>query len=217
MSGKKLILFLSGIALLAFGGSFAVSFFLMGPEPVPEKVQADPNDKLVDSSPVMANLARLDDLTPKEKDLQMLAAEVREAKDQVRRRREAVEADEERLAMARKEIEDQAKGLEQLRLEVAEAVRKVKKERQLLEQTRLEISQQEQRNIQRTALVYEKTSSTAAADIITNMCTDGQEEYAAKILYTMQPRSAAKVLGKVRDPSLAARLTQLLKRIKSKE
>ena len=79
--------------------------------------------------------------------------------------------------------------------------------------SRIQIAKQETENLKKIAARYEKMDSTAAAEILTAMCENGQPADAVKILYIMSERSAGKVIGEIADRKLAAQLLEQMKRI----
>ena len=92
----------------------------------------------------------------------------------------------------------------------AAALRKAKVD---LEKTRITVTADEQKNLKRAAAIYDKMDPESAAKIVEDMCDNGQEEDAAKILHYMQERSVAKLLAAIADKKKVARLNELMKRI----
>ena len=61
------------------------------------------------------------------------------------------------------------------------------------------------------AATYEKMSSSDAAEILTQMCRNGQEQDVVKILFLTSDRATGKILSAITDRELAGRLTEKMK------
>ncbi len=91
----------------------------------------------------------------------------------------------------------------------------------MLLKTRIEIEQSEKQNLMLIAATYDKMNASNAGEIFTNMSkisepgSNGIRDV-VKILYYMNERTKAKVLGELVsiEPKLAAVLSQELKKIR---
>jgi flagellar motility protein MotE (MotC chaperone) len=217
MKGKLKIPLLCVLA----AGSFAVSYLLTGRLGPPPAAPADANDAGGAAAdlfnvPGARQVTRVT-ASMKERELDALIKEVRLKIDTYKRKEAELTKRESRVAMAAAALDKQAEDLERLRLKLVAPLARLREAKAALEQTRLRIGRQEQANLKRTAKIYDKMDAARASEILTNMCTDAQEQEAVKILRYMTDRAAAKLLGEMADRSLAARLCQHLKRVQEDE
>jgi len=216
---KVAILMLMGLGAATFGASYGVSLWLGASTgaaaadiaqevvvPDGEKTDADAD---ADAEVATAHLG--------EKHLMALVRQVRAKLDDCRQREKDLEAHQRRLQVARDDLRKEAQHMETLRARLAAAASKLKETRAALEKTRLDVSSDEQRNLRHTAEIYDTMDAEAAADIVTSMCGNEQEDDAAKILHFMKERSVAKLLAAIDDRNLVANLCQKLKRIREPE
>ena len=221
MTGKKLVIIvIGGLGLLSFAVSFVLSTFLGGS---PQPASAGPAGEGASGAQGRA-LAQMSGLgqpavLPKAKQLDELIKEVRFRIQEYRRKQEALERREKRLRLAEELLKKQAKDLESLRMELVAPLTGLRETKAKLEQTRILIAKQEETNLKRTAAVYEKMDATSGGGIFVQMCADGQESDAVKILYCMSERAAAKLLAEIErtDQPLAAKLSAMMKRIQPEE
>ena len=153
-------------------------------------------------------------LKPDEKVVEELARELRRKIDKYNRLLAQFEQREKRIRIAEEQLKRQAQELENLRIRLVAPLTSLKEAQASLAQSRVVIEQQEKENLKRMATVYEKMDAAAGSRILMGMCASGQEDDAAKILYYMSQRSAAKLLGEMSDEKLAAKLCEKMKRIK---
>ncbi len=212
---KTLILILVTIGLAGFGLSFAATRFLaVGPK---EATGESPGGRPGVSpgrpgEDAFAQATRLE-----ERHLYDLIGEVRKKLREADRRDAQLALDENRVKMVREELKEEAQRLEDLRVQVAAAVAGLKEARAQLQKDRVAIQEEEEANLKRLAGSYNTMSAEAASAILESMCHNDQQEDAVKILRYMNERNVGKVLSAVRDPALAARLSDGLKRIQQSE
>lgn len=216
MTGKKLVIIvIGGLGLLSFAVSFLLSTFLGGS---PQPASAGPAGEGATGAQGQA-LAQLGlgqpAVLPKAKQLGVLIKEVRFRIHEYQRKQKALERREKRLRLAEQLLKKQAKELESLRMELVAPLTGLRETKAKLEQTRILIAKQEETNLKRTAAVYEKMDATSGGGIFVQMCADGQENDAVKILYCMSERAAAKLLAEIEGTNqpLAAKLSAMMKRI----
>ena len=221
MTGKKLVIIvIGGLGLLSFAVSFVLSTFLGG-SPQPASAGPGGEDASGAQGRALAQMGGLGQpaVLPKAKQLDELIKEVRFRIHEYRRKQKALERREKRLGLAEELLKKQAKDLESLRMELVAPLTGLRETRAKLEQTRILIAKQEETNLKRTAAVYEKMDATSGGGIFVQMCADGQENDAVKILYCMSERAAAKLLAEIErtDQPLAAKLSAMMKRIQPEE
>ena len=110
-------------------------------------------------------------------------------------------------------LKEQARELEQLRIQLVAPLNELKKAQQRLRQSRIRITKQELANLKRIAQFNEKKDPATAAETLVVMCKNKQYDDAVKILYLMSERSAGKVLSEMTDRELEAQLYQRMKLI----
>ncbi len=209
---KLRLIVIGGLALVSFAGAFVVALTTGGPEP--EEVRLGPNGEKPGEILAATGISQLERLSPKEHQLDRLIKEMRqEIKSYETRKRELVLL-EKRTQLAEENLRRQAQELENLRVEIASALAPLKEERAKLVRERVRISREERQNLQRVASVYSKMSSDAAAATLTQMMSDGQEKDAVRILHFMDERSAGKILAEFEDKTTAAKISEMMKRIR---
>ena len=214
MSGKKLVIIvIAGLGAL----SFAVSFLLSGrrgaPPAAPPADQAAQAGSQLQQQMALAGLSEDVQLQPKAKQLDELIRDVRMRIAEYRHKVEKLEQREQRLRLAEGLLKTQAKDLEALRMELVAPLTRLKEAKAELEQGRVRIAQEELKNLKRLATTYEKMDATSGSEALTAMCANKQEDDAVKILYFMSERSAAKLLAKMPDKTLVAKLSGKIKKI----
>lgn len=83
-----------------------------------------------------------------------------------------------------------------------------------LEKKKIEFDVAERRNIERIAGLMDAMSPESAASTLKQMADGGKLEVAAKVLATMKDRNAARALGELADPALAAQLLDKMRMLK---
>ncbi len=82
-----------------------------------------------------------------------------------------------------------------------------------LDALQIAIEQAEKSNLKKMAEIYSKMDAERASEILTEMYSADQQETVVKIVYLMEGRSAAKVLGAITDSKVGADITERLKRV----
>lgn len=210
MAGKKLVIIvMAGLGIVSFAASFVLSGLLGGsPEPAPAAETAGATPPTPG-----AELAAAEGVVPKAKHLEELIKELRLRIAECREKESRLEQREMRIGLAEELLKKQAKELESLRMELVAPLTQLKEAKAELERTMVVIARQEEANLKKTAAIYEKMEPAAGGAILSQMCANQQEQDVVKILHLMSERSAAKVLAEMPDKSLAARLSEKMKRI----
>lgn len=211
MSKGKTILVLGGLGAASFAISAAVSVFL-GPKPAPsaggKTPTTAPAGRLVAGLP--AGEAKL---SIREKELQDLIHELQARLQECDARQKALDQREQRLTITQELLKKQIQDLEDLQVRLLGPLSTLKEEQAKLERSRLAVSRQEQANLKKTALIYEKMDPAQGGKILADMCKNQQLDDAVKILHYMNERAAANVFAEMTDKALAAKLTARLKEI----
>ena len=215
---KFAILILMGLAAATFGASYGVSLWL-GTQTGSAAAEVT-EDILTEEGGTDADAAQMPEAATAhlgEKHLMALVRQVRAKLDDCRQRESDLAAQQRRLDVARDDLRTEARHLETLRARLASAAARLKETRTALEETRLAVRADEEKNLKHTAEIYDAMDAEAAAEIIQNMCTNQQDEDAAKILHFMKERAVAKLLAAIPDPALVADLCRKMKRIREPE
>jgi flagellar motility protein MotE (MotC chaperone) len=223
---KKMIILTVLAGLLSFAVCFAVSIlFSGGAENAEIAGTQDANAAGVsamgesqsasESEPLLPQVSGSDGMP--EKQLKDLVYDLRQKMTEYDEKLKSLEAEKQRLEIARGQLEQDIEKLDALRADLAGSINQLKTERDRLLKTRIEISELEKKNLTAIAASYDKMDSASAGKILADM-TGGQNgsiNDAVKILYYMGDRNKAKVLASLADiePSLAANLSQKLKTI----
>ncbi|HUT61440.1 MAG TPA: hypothetical protein VNA25_26635 [Phycisphaerae bacterium] len=214
MAGKKMILLLVSLGVLTFACSVVLSM-LFGPKPQPPATEDESDEQPLAAMTVAAGLAGGQaKLTPKETQLGELIRELRVRINECKRRERQIEQREERFVIARELLKQQITDLENLQVQLLGPLTSLKQERAKLDQSRVLVAQEERANLKKAATIYDKMDPASSSQILAGMCENSRMEDAVKILYYMTERSAAKVLAALTDRSMAASLTESLKRIR---
>jgi flagellar motility protein MotE (MotC chaperone) len=80
---------------------------------------------------------------------------------------------------------------------------------------RLEVEASEKKNIDKLATVYDSLAPESAAPLLKEMAEKGQLDMAAKILFQMKERNAARVLEAMNDPSLEFQIVSRIRTLKA--
>ncbi len=216
MSGKMRLMMIAGLGLLSFAGFFLLSVLTQPTEVTREQLEAKQGQAVQGMQRALASAAigKLETLSPKERVLDQLIKEMRTEITAYEQRKRELTLLEKRTQLAQEALRRQVQELENLRIEVASALTPLKEERAKLQRERIRIDREEAANLKRVALVYEKMIPQAAAATLERMMSNQQERDAVRIVHFMQERSAGKVLGEIKDPAVAARLSELMKRIR---
>lgn len=222
--GIKHIIILASAAVVSFTGAFAAAWLTR-----PAAAGAiEPNNA---STAVAIQQAGFEQSKEKsrqralaEEQLRALIRQLQDKIQQYQQKLQALEADKQRAEMAAKQLHDQIKRLEDLRVEVAAAVATLKAEKDELARTRIRIEQAEQANLRLLANTYDKMDPDSAAKLLVNMCKAKTQlprdmttniEDAVKLLFYMNEKRRAAVLGSMMqvDPDVTAFLALRIKQI----
>ena len=210
MSKSKAILVIGGLGAASFAVSAALSMFL-GPKPAPQTGKAPTTAPALPlAGGVPGGEGRL---SLREKELQDLIRDLQARLHECDARQKGLDQREERLAITQEVLKKQIKDLEDLQVRLLGPLSTLREEQAKLEKGRLAIALEEQANLKKTALIYEKMDAAQGGKILADMCKNQQLDDAVKILHYMGERSAANIFAEMTDKGLAAKLTARLKEI----
>jgi flagellar motility protein MotE (MotC chaperone) len=216
MSKKMRIILVAGLLVLSFALSCGVSL-LLAPSPAPRLAApttapaARPGEDLLAAVPMVA---KPEGLQPRQRQLEELIRDVRARRAECIEMRQRLEQEAKRMEVARALLKKEGEDLEKLRFRLVGPLTELREAKADLEKSRILIAKEERANLKRTAAIYEKMDPASGSEILEEMCANQQETDAAKILRYMSERSAAKVLAGIKDKALAAKLSDMLKRMR---
>lgn len=212
MSRKMKLLVVAVLAVLIFGGSFAV-FYTVGASERKAR-SLDPNrspDPLMNpTSPV----AKLEKLSLTEHELEKLILEVRRKLAECETRQSSLDQQAQRIEIAQQDLKHQAEEIENLRLSLVAPLKELREARLELERTRILVAKEERLRLQNMARMFESMDPLMGAQTLTTMLEGGQADDAARIVYFMDDRRAAKLVGEITDKTIAAKLLERVKRVR---
>jgi flagellar motility protein MotE (MotC chaperone) len=236
---KKHIIIAAAAGLLFFIGAFAAAWLFGRPgEPAPEiATAAQQTTTPTQPAEPNAEIAEAQTQTPDEqekakgmtqKQLKGLVYEVREKIQTYEGKMKELDVREARVAMTQETLRKDTEEMNKLRVELAALVANLKEQRSKLLETRAEIAKSEKANLTSIAATYDKMDPASASKIISSMCTKqleagrvegGPIDDAVKILFFMNERTKAKLLGEMvtSEPKLTAVLCQRLKKVVEQE
>lgn len=154
-----------------------------------------------------------------ERQLQHLIYDVREKMREYNLREREQAAESARIELARKSLQDDIEQLNQLREQLDIKLASLKEKEEQIQKTVFEIEGIERANLQRLAATYDRMDAAQAGRIMVTMAANNQLQDVVKILYYMNDRNAARVLGEIgaTQPEVAGVLSLQLKRVKEGE
>jgi len=213
MSGKKLIIIVAVLALASFGGTFVMTQMLQPKvEPVmtPEKLKRAEQDK--------TTLAGIEKTAMGDRvQLGSLIEEVKRLKVKLTRETQALAEREKRIQISAGQLQEAARELESMRLQLAAPLVKLKGLKQELEETRLKITLEETANLKNNAKTLEQMKSDKASKMLEDMCKGSQMEDAARLLHFTNDRTKGDLLSNITDTTVTAKLFDMLKKIRQEE
>lgn len=225
---KMHLIIMVAIGVVSFGGTFGITFLIKKAQPavavspvvesseVSEQSSESMHDKDygLDMSPRSGRFGG-NDLTREmtEKQLKNLIFDIR---SEMKTRIKKDKVSEERIELAREALKQDIEELGELREKLASAVAYLKDREEGLKNLMLEIDATEKANMTKIAGRYDKMGSREASTIMIMMNKNNQLEDVVLILYYMDDKTGAKLLGEIAktEPQLASLLTVQLKRVK---
>jgi flagellar motility protein MotE (MotC chaperone) len=209
---KKLPFIIIGVlGLAAFAGSLLWSMKQAPPKTEVAKNPSESNVPVTVSGGIVNGDGKL---TPKEKQLDELIGELRVKIADNKRKEKELDERQGRLAIAQEILKKQTKELEDVQIQILTPLTALKEEQARLEKSRIRIRQEEKVNLKKMATVYEKMEPAAGGAILSVMCENKQVDNVVKILHFMSEKAAASVMDSLADKTLAAKLTEMLQRVR---
>jgi flagellar motility protein MotE (MotC chaperone) len=215
MSGKKRLIIIGVLGLVSFAACFALSL-MTGDKPTGDGQQGRRGGQSMmgGDSVAAAAIGKLQSLSPKERELDALIKEMRREIQAYEGKKRELRLMERRISLAQEGLRQQAKELEDLRIDVAASLTPLKDARAKLVRERVRITREEAENLRKVAAVYENMQADACAETLAEMVKSGRETVAVGILREMSDRSTAKVLSQFSDKKMAADLSEMMKRVR---
>jgi len=220
---KKIHIIIAAVAgLVCFGGSFFVTRLLKKPVPViPEIAETQQESQLSafdgNFQVAMASTSSAPQEDAKFKNMQIrqlqnLVYDIRERMKEHRQKESGLSLEEERIQTAKSNLQADIERLEKLRVELTASLSALKREQENLKTSKMEITKIERTNMQLIASKYDKMKPEQSCPIVTQMIANRQLKDVVMILYYMDDKTAAKLLGSL-EPKIAAVLLDSLKRV----
>lgn len=220
---KKIHIIIAAVAgLVCFGGSFFATRLLKKPVPaipeIAETQQELQRSGFGDNFQVaMASTSSAPQEDAKFKNMQIrqlqnLIYDIRESMKEHRQKENGLAREEQRIQTAKNNLQADIERLEKLRVELTASLSALKREQENLKTSKMEITKIEKTNMQLIAGKYDQMKPEQSSPIVTQMIANKQINDVVMILYYMEDKKAAKLLGSL-DPKIAAALLERLKRV----
>lgn len=227
---KSQILILAAAGTVSFMGTFGATWYakssqaksnipskfiedLGSPDGTEQELAVDNQDKFKKTIPnTKGDLV----MNMSEKQLKGLIYDVRMKLKEYEQKEGELTRREKQIAMARATLEKDIERLNKLNSQLAVTFSDLKLQEENLKNSMIEVGTVEKNNMQKLALMYDKMDSAQSSIVFIDMIENRQLEMATKIVYYMQDRTAAKVIGEIADskPQMSSMLTQELKKVK---
>jgi flagellar motility protein MotE (MotC chaperone) len=220
---KKIHIIIAAVAgLVCFGGSFFATKLLKKPVPaIPEIAETQQESQqtafgddfqiaMASTSSAPQEDARFKNMQIRQ--LQNLIYDIRERTKEHRQKENGLAREEQRIQTAKNNLQADIERLEKLRVELTASLSALKREQENLKTSQMEITKIEETNMKLIAGKYDKMKPEQSSPIVTQMIANQQLKDVVMILYYMEDKTAAKLLGSL-DPKIAAALLDRLKRI----
>lgn len=151
-----------------------------------------------------------------ERQLKHLIHDIRDKLQENTKRQQELDTEAERLEISRNALQEDIDRLNELRDKLNVTLASIQQKEAQLQNSIVEIEAIERSNYQRLASMYDKMDSTQAGRVMISMAASNQLQDSVKILYYMNERIAAQLLGEiaVTQPDLASLISMQLKRVK---
>jgi len=142
-------------------------------------------------------------------EITQLIGQLRSQRQEYQKKLDGLAERERRVQQTQENLTQQARDIDNLKIEAEAALRKIETARRQLQNSYVLMSEVESRNLQRLAAVYESMDPAAAAKIVGGM----DESAATKLLAVMSERKSGKVM-EVMDPDRARALSEQMRLLK---
>jgi len=219
---KKLHIIIAVAAgLVCFAGTFFATKLLKKPVPViPEVTEQLENQQTQTGEEFQIAHASPSTLPHEDtnfknmliRELQNLIYDIRERMKDHKQKETELAREEQRIQTAKNNLQKDIERLEELRVELTATLSAMKQEQTNLKTSMMEISDLEKTNMQLIAGRYDNMKPEQSGPIVTQMIANKQIKDVVMILYYMNDKKAAKLLGALK-PEIAAVLMDRLKRV----
>ncbi len=226
---KTQVIVMVGVGVFSFAASFGVNWFRHQKAAQAAVAESDPQmpEAAIDGrrqpgvGGSLANAGRLSENIDEqvgltERELQNLIYDVREKIRQNQQREKELAKEAERIELARQGLQEDVERLNEIGATLDMKLLRLKEKEDQLQQMIIDIEKAERTNIERLAATYDKMDPSQSGKIMMNMAANNQMADVVKILYYMNERNAARVLGEIgsTQPDVAAALSLQLKRVR---
>jgi len=213
MSGKRKIVVIVGAGAASFAGAMALAIFTAKPAPPVAKGDANAHqgEAVAAGETPQAEEGRP---VPQQRQMEDLIRELQVRIAEYKQKEQSLAEREGRMAMTQDLLRKQSKDLENQLVRLLAQQASLSKEQEKLDKGRLLIVQEEKANLKKTAAIYEKMDASNGGRILSGLVDNLQMDDAVRILHYMNERAAAKILAEITDKTLAARLTEMLKKVR---
>lgn len=212
MSGKIKLIILVVLMIVSFAAAFLATRLFSSkppPQPGPEIAKV----RLPNAMPGEEEGL----VSPDDKQVSDLVKTLRARIDMYNQKLQELTEKEKRLQKTQEDLKKQADELADLQAKLNAPLNNLKTQIEDLKKTQVVIKQDHRENLVQIASVYAKMAPAEASQVLQTMCSNRQDEDAAKILYFVSlqsDRQAGKIVDSFSDKAVAARLVELMKRIR---
>lgn len=214
MSGKKMLIIMVVLGLVAFSGAFVLTRVFQESPETPESGKTGGGAES-ESTPLAG--AETVMLSPREVALEKLISDLQHEKQQLDQRLRALNERKQRIAIAADQIKTASLELESMRVQLAAPLIPLKGLIQNLEATRILIRKEQVARLEDNAKTLAAMTADKSAGIVTSMCAGERMDDAARVVWFMPDRDRAKMLGAMPDDKVVAELLDRVKKIRQEE
>lgn len=222
---KTHVIILAAAGLLSFSASFGVSWFKRqnaAPPVLPPEAETSATGLTRSATDVRESVSYaglrgtdMETVGMTERQLQHLIYDVREKMRVYDTRQKELDEQAQRVHITRQSLEEDIEQLNRLREKLDTTLAALKEREDRIQDTLIQIEEVERGNLQRLATTYDRMDVEQAGRIMMSMAANNQLQDVVKILYYMNDRNAARLLGEIGStrPEVAGVLSMQLKRV----
>ena len=229
---KYQIIVMVALGAFSFAASFGLNWFrkqkaadaaVLPQEPPASETTAGPSAQRAAMAPEISARYGPQDIDEQmgltERQLQHLIYDVREKMNEYNRRERELAEEAARLELVRQSLQEDIEQLNELRETLDMKLAAINEKEEQIRNTLIAVEEVERVNLERLGATYDKMDAVQAGKIMVNMAANNQLQDVVKILYYMNERNAARVLGQIGStrPEVASVLSLQLKRVQEGE
>jgi len=229
---KYQIIVMVALGAFSFAASFGLNWFrkqkaadaaVLPQEPPASETTAGPSAQRAAMAPEISTRYGPQDIDEQmgltERQLQHLIYDVREKMNEYNRRERELAEEAARLELVRQSLQEDIEQLNELRETLDMKLAAINEKEEQIRNTLIAVEEVERVNLERLGATYDKMDAVQAGKIMVNMAANNQLQDVVKILYYMNERNAARVLGQIGStrPEVASVLSLQLKRVQEGE